>query len=191
VAQQATQGEESHRSGAWPTGRRLHKAGAVALLKGIVQWQRLNAMPQLAAANDNTVDRDLETVRRDAVSADEIAAAIELEKEHPGEYWKPETLEVFVRDKWRSLNDETEFDRKHSSVAPGWLSDEMDEEDKRAQALDCQRIRARLGAKTCCILDAASTNATLNELAEIIGCSRKTTDVHVDAAIEEFLKIAA
>ncbi|GAB1717536.1 MAG: hypothetical protein NTAFB05_25780 [Nitrobacter sp.] len=187
------EGEESHRGGAWPQGQRLFKAGNMVRLTGLAQWQIENAMPRLSAANDNiAVNFDhTETVQRDSVDADEIAEAIELEKEHPGEYWRPDKLEVYVRDKWRSINAEVEFARKHSSSTPAWLVDDEDEEDKMARVIDTNRLRQRLGPQTCSILDAAASDATTEEIAEIAGCGRKSVPKHVDAAIDEYLAVAA
>jgi hypothetical protein len=98
LAQQATAGERAYQGGAWPQGRRLFKAGKLALVTGLVDWQARNAMPRLSAANDNqAVDFEhTETVERDAVDADEIMAAVAMEKIEPGRHYREDTQEVFV-----------------------------------------------------------------------------------------------
>lgn len=59
LAEQATSGERAYQGGAWPQGRRPRKAGKLALVTGLVDWQVRNAMPRLSAANDNrAVDFD-------------------------------------------------------------------------------------------------------------------------------------
>ncbi|WP_245508874.1 hypothetical protein [Bradyrhizobium nanningense] len=74
LAEQATIGERAYQGGAWPQGRRLHKAGKLVLVMGLIDWQVRNVMPRLSAANDNqAIDFDnTETV--DAVEKGHVSA---------------------------------------------------------------------------------------------------------------------
>ncbi|WP_431014496.1 hypothetical protein [Bradyrhizobium pachyrhizi] len=206
VAEQATTGERAYSGGAWPQGRRLFKAGKTRHLFGLVSWQARNAMPRLSAANDNTAVNfeHTETTFRDAVSADEIMAAVEAEKKEPGKHYREDTQEVFVVTKrddsgkpvdgeWRGIAETTGTDRKHSAPSPAWaLDDEEDVEDKIARIIDAKRLRERLGKPVCTILDLAAGDATTAEITDrIIGVSRKKAEFYVDRCVEKFLQVAA
>jgi hypothetical protein len=204
VAAQGTAGERAYQGGAWPQGRRLHKAGNLALVAGLADWQRQNAMPRLSAANDNAaIDFDhTETVEHDLVDADAIVAAVEAEKQEPGKHYREETQEIFVvtkrdddgkpvKGEWRPIAGGATFDRRHSAAAPDWAIDEVSEEEKLAIAIDVKRIRAKLGAAVCTLLDMAAGNATTGEIAEAIGVSRTKAEGYVDMAIQKYLQVAA
>ncbi|MCP3412737.1 hypothetical protein NLM16_01330 [Bradyrhizobium brasilense] len=204
LAQQATSGERAYQGGSWPQGRRLHKAGKLVLVMGLVDWQVRNAMPRLSAANDNrAIDFDhTETVERDLVDADTIMAAVELEKTEPGKHYREDTQEVFVvterddsgqpvKGEWRSIAGGSSFDRKHSAAAPDWAMDDMGEEDKIANAIDTKRIRDKLGRAICTLLDMAAGDATTGEIADAVGVSRAKAEKYVDAVIEKYLQVAA
>ncbi|ACI93284.1 hypothetical protein OCAR_6170 [Afipia carboxidovorans OM5] len=204
VAEQATAGERAYQGGSWPQGRRLHKAGKLELVTGLVGWQVRNTMPRLSAANDNrTVDFDhTETVERDVLDADTIVAAVEAEKREPGNHYREETQEVYVvtsrdddgkpvKGEWRAIAGETVFDRQHSSAAPDWAVDDMGEEEKIANAIDTKRIRARLGPAVCTLLDMAAGDSTTGEIADAIGVSRAKAESYVEMAVQKYLQIAA
>jgi hypothetical protein len=204
LAEQNTTGERAYQGGAWPQARRLYKTGKVTLVAGLVDWQVRNALPRLSAANDNrAVDFDhTETVKRYAVDAEAIVAAVQAEKIEPGKYYREDTQEVFVvtaRDEngepisgeWRSISGETTFDRQHSAAAPDWAVDDASEEEKIANAIDTKRIRAKLGGAVCALLDMAAGDATTTEIAAAIGTSRTKAEGYVDMAIQKYLQIAA
>ncbi len=194
AAQRASQGDkEPERTGTNPQLRRLHKAGLTILAIGLEQFKELNAIPSMAAANDNfeTAKMSVETRIKDEVSADDIMEAMKLEEEHPGEYFNPRTMQVFVRDKWRALDSEIRTVRKHSAT-PAYLHDVREtEEEKIARVMDCRKIRATLGDLTCGILDLASEGASTTEIASTLGCSRVMAERSVDEAIQKYLDVAA
>jgi len=204
LAEQATIGERAHQGGAWPQGRRLQKAGKLVLVMGLIDWQVRNALPRLSAANDNSVvDFDhTETVERDVVDADEIMAAVALEKTEPGKHYREDTQEVFVvterddngrpvKGEWRPIAGGTSFERKHSAAAPDWAVDDMGEEDKIAHAIDTKRIRAKLGRAVCTLLDMAAGDSTTGEIADAIGVSRAKAEGYIDMAVQKYLQVAA
>lgn len=193
VAEQATAGERAYTGGAWPQGKRLHKAGNVRLLTGLAGWQILNRMPKLSAANDNrAVDFEhTETTERDALDADDIMAAVKMEKKEPGKHYREETQEVFVKGEWRPIVGETSFDRKHSGSTPVWMADDDDEESKVIDTIDRNRIRARLGNAVCTLLDMAAGDSTTGEIAAAIGVSRAAAEKYVDAVVDKYLQVAA
>lgn len=204
VTEQATRGERAYQSGAWPQGQRLHKAGNIRLLTGLANWQAANRLPRLSAANDNeAVDFEhTETTVRDAVDADTIMAAVEMEKKEPGKHYREETQEIYVvtkrdgngrpvKGEWRPIAGETTFDRKHFAAAPNWMTDDTSEEDKAANAIDLQRMREKLGKAVCTLLDLAAGDSTTGEIAEAIGVSRTKAEKYVDAVIEKYLQVAA
>jgi hypothetical protein len=204
VAEQATQGERNYQSGSWPQGQRLHKAGNVRLLGGLASWQLLNRMPRLAAANGNNAVKTscTEITERDVVEADTIVTAVEAEKKEPGKHYREATQEVYVVTKrnndghpiegeWRQIAGVTRFNRKHSGAAPDWSVDDETEEDKRLHEIDCQRIRAKLGAAVCKLLDMAAGGASTTEIADALSVSRAKAERYVDSVIEKFLQIAA
>nr|WP_249808319.1 MULTISPECIES: hypothetical protein [unclassified Bradyrhizobium] len=204
MAEQATSGERAYQGGAWPQGRRLHKAGKLALVTGLADWQARNAMPRLSAANDNTVvDFDqTETVERDVVDADEIMAAVIMEKAEPGKHYRADTQEIFViterdgagkpvKGEWRPVAGGTSFDRKHSAAVPDWAVDDMSEEEKIANAIDTKRIREKLGSAVCTLLDLAAGDSTTGEIADAIGVSRAKAEGYVDMAVQKYLQVAA
>ncbi|MGY4313120.1 hypothetical protein [Bradyrhizobium sp. JR3.5] len=192
VAQQTTTGERAYQGGSWPQGKRLHKAGNVRLLTGLAAWQQFNAMPRLSAANDNEAVsfENAETSVRDAVSADEIVAAVEKEKEEPGKHYREDSQEVFVRGEWRTIASTTGSDRRHSAAAPAWMVDDTSEEDKAAGLIDLQRVRQKLGSAVCILLDMAAGDSTTGEIADAIGVSRAKAEKYVDAVIEKYLQVA-
>jgi hypothetical protein len=204
VAEQATTGERAYAAGSWPQGNRLHKAGNIRLLGGLASWQILNQMPRLAAANDNVAVNTActETTERDVVDADTIMAAVNAEKTEPGKHYREETQEVFVvtarddegkplKSEWRQIAGVTAFDRKHSAAAPNWMADDESEEDKRLNAIDCQRIRAKLGTAVCTLLELAASGASTTEIAGALSVSRAKAEKYVDAVVEKYLQIAA
>jgi hypothetical protein len=204
VAEQATTGERAYAAGSWPQGNRLHKAGEVRLLGGLAGWQILNQMPRLGGANDNQSVKAncVETAERDFVDADAIVAAVEAEKREPGKHYREETQEVFVvtarddegkplKGEWRQIAGVTAFNRKHSGAAPDWMADDESEEDKRLHAIDCQRIRERLGTAVCTLLDMAAGGATTTEIADALSVSRAKAERYVDSVIEKYLQVAA
>jgi hypothetical protein len=204
LAEQATTGERAYQGGAWPQGRRLHKAGKLVLVMGLVDWQVRNAMPRLSAANDNrAVDFDhTETVEHDVVDADAIMAAVELEKTEPGKHYREDTQEIFVvtewddvgqpvKGEWRPIAGGTSFDRKHSAAAPDWAVDDIGEEEKIANAIDTKRIRAKLGSAVCALLDMAAGDSTTGEIADAFGVSRAKAEGYVDMAVQKYLQVAA
>ncbi|MCK1600833.1 hypothetical protein IVB02_05205 [Bradyrhizobium sp. 166] len=204
LAEQATTGERAYQGGSWPQGRRLHKAGKLVLVMGLVDWQARNAMPRLSAANDNqTIGFDhTETVERDVVDADAIMAAVEMEKTEPGKHYREDTLEVFVvterddvgqpvRGEWRPIAGGTSFDRKHSAAAPDWAVDDIGEEEKLANAIDTKRIREKLGSAVCALLDLAAGDSTTGEIADAIGVSRGKAEGYVEMAVQKYLQLAA
>jgi hypothetical protein len=204
VAEQATSGERTYQGGAWPQGRRLHKAGKLALVAGLADWQARNAMPRLSAANDNmAIDFEhTETVEHDLVDAEAIVAAVEAEKLEPGKHYREDTQEVYLitkRDKdgeplkgeWRPIAGGASFDRRHSAAAPDWAVDDVSEEEKLATAIDTKRVRAKLGAAVCALLDLAAGDATTGEIADAIGVSRTKAECYIDMAIQKYLQVAA
>ncbi|SCB33957.1 hypothetical protein GA0061098_1006184 [Bradyrhizobium shewense] len=204
LAEQATTGERAYQGGAWPQGRRLHKAGKLVLVMGLIDWQVRNAMPRLSAANDNqAIDFDhTETVERDLLDGDAIMAAVELEKAEAGKHYRAHSQEIFVvterddvgkpvKGEWRPIAGGSSFDRKHSAAAPDWTVDDMSEEDKIVQAIDTKRIRAKLGKSVCGLLDMAAGDATIGEIADAIGVSRAKAERYVDMSIQKYLQVAA
>lgn len=204
VAEQSTQGERSYQGGSWPQGNRLHKAGNVRLLGGLAGWQLLNQMPRLAGANDNAAVKTscTEVTERDVVDADAIVAAVEAEKTEPGKHYREATQEVYVvtardedgnpvKGEWRSIVGVSFSGRRHSSATPDWMADDETEEDKRLHEIDCQRIRAKLGAAVCALLDLAAGGASTTEIAKALSTSRTKAERYVDAVIEKYLSVAA
>lgn len=204
VAEQATQGERNYQSGSWPQGNRLHKAGNVRLLGGLAGWQILNQMPRLAAANDNRATKTfaVEETERDIVDADTIVAAVKAEEKDPGKHYREETQEIFVvikRDEvgqpvegeWRPIDGVAYSKRKHSGATPDWSVDDTSEEDKRLSAIDCQRIRAKLGTAVCALMDMAASGASTTEIADALCVSRAKAEKYVDQVIEKYLSVAA
>ncbi|OPH84434.1 hypothetical protein [Nitrobacter vulgaris] len=204
VAEQSTTGERTYQSGSWPQGNRLHKAGNIRLLGGLASWQLLNSMPRLAAANDNqSVNAACtEITERDVVDADTIMAAVEAEKKEPGKHYREDTQEIFVVSKrdeegqpikgeWRSIAGVSFSSRRHSGAKPDWSVDDVSEEDKRLHAIDCERIREKLGAAVCTLLDLAASGATTTEIADSLSVSRAKAEKYVDAVIEKYLSVAA
>lgn len=204
VAEQATSGERNHQQGSWPQGRRLHKAGKLVLVTGLVEWQTLNALPRLSAANDNHAVNfeNTEVTEKDILDGDAIVNAVEAEKLEPGRWYREDTQEIYVvtkRDKdgeplegeWRYITDQSSFDRRHSAAAPEWSVDEEGEEEKMGRLIDAKRTRARLGPAVCTVLDMAAGDATTTEISEAIGCTRAKAEMYVDMAIEKYLQVAA
>ena len=174
------------------------------LLTGLAGWQVTNKMRRLSAANDNrAVNTDYtEISERDVLDADTIVAAVEAEKIEPGHHYREETQEVYlvtardgdgkpIKGEWRPIVGVTGSDRRHSAAAPAWMVDDTTEEDKAINAIDLQRIRAKLGTAVCTLLDMAAGGATTTEIAEAIGVSRAKAEKYVDAVIEKYLQIAA
>jgi hypothetical protein len=144
----------------------------------------------------------VEIAERDVVDADAIVAAVEAEKKEPGAHYREATQEVYVvtarndegepvKGEWRPIAGVTFSSRRHSGATPDWSVDDISEEDKRLHTIDCQRIRAKLGAAVCTLLDMAASGARTTEIANALSTSRAKSEKYVDAVIEKYLEIAA
>jgi hypothetical protein len=129
-------------------------------------------------------------------------AAVEMEKKEPGKRYREATQEVYVvtsrdndgqpiKGEWRPIAGVTGFERKHSGAKPDWSVDGTAEEDKVAAEIDCKRIRAKLGAAVCTLLDMAASGATTTEISNTLSVSRNKAELYVDQVIEKYLQIAA
>jgi hypothetical protein len=141
-------------------------------------WRDLNAPPRMAA-NDNEVDetdeanepRPLPNMDREMidVSAKQLIWAHENKRTR----WVGNKL-VKVWDGHAWVSPEERFgevrQRKSDKADVEHFDAEMpDAQAELARAMDTEKLRNRLGAKTCTVLDMASCDSTLAEIGEYLG----------------------
>lgn len=147
---------------------------------GIRTWQRLSE-PARMVANDNFADDDeddeagtppmLPNMDRELVdvSAKQLKYAADhgmvrfignrLVKVWNGHKWvDPDAEFGEVRQRKSDMADTENFD-----------ADMPDAQEELARAMDTEKLRNRLGAKTCTILDMAAGDSTLAEIGEYLG----------------------
>jgi hypothetical protein len=150
-----------------------------ATFMGLRLWRDLNAPPRMAA-NDNEVDDEdteqgeppiLPNMDRELidVSARQLIWAVENKRAR----WVGNRLvKVWNGHKW--VSPEEHFGevrtRKSDKADTEHFDAEMpDAQAELARAMDTEKLRNRLGAKTCTVLDMASSDSTLAEIGEYLG----------------------
>ena len=187
--QRAGQGDDEPRQVKnWPASTWAIRNGKRHLIGTLTAWQDDNAMPAMDHANDNQggAARPMDATIRDAVDADDIMAAIKKDEEEPGKHWNPTKMQVYVRGRWRSINDIDNGSVHSSKMVPvDWLAREPDAETEMARMIDAPRRRKQLGDMTCAVLDLAASDGTLREIGELFGKSGRAAERAGGEAIEK------
>ena len=141
-------------------------------------WRRLNEPPRMAA-NDNeeaepdeaNEPRPLANMDRELidVSAKQLIYAV---KKGMVRWQGNRIARVWTGHKWASPD--SEFgevrQRKSDKADTEHFDAEMpDAQTELARAMDAEKLRNRLGAKTCTVLDMAASDSTLAEIGEYLG----------------------
>lgn len=162
----------TYRSNRWPQAERLHgDVGGRFMVNALAGWRDFNAMPTMCVANDNYEEagdahdtvrpQPIHDLRMDTITADRV---VSLHKR--GKSWRP---------------DEERFDRPRQNNperAPAYgiykingadyYQAEADAEDEAIRAIDCTSARRRLGHVCCRLLDLASADSTMDEIADAV-----------------------
>ncbi|MCA6098851.1 hypothetical protein [Bradyrhizobium australafricanum] len=193
AAQAADQPEGNPRpynASQWPQGARLCAIGRQDLVRGLNDWQRLNAAPVLCVANDNWSDEPEGLPapsfdnRMETWTAERIIA-----RHKAGKDWRPPN-EVFDRPR---RNDAAKSIPVGLYRANGVVLYQIgaDAEDEANRVIDCKRIRDKLGPVACRLLDEASSDSTTADIAAIIRRDENETEKHIEAAITRLIALVA
>lgn len=148
---------------------------------GLRLWQNLNQPPRMAA-NDNEPDEDeAETGEQSFapnmdremvdVSAKQLIWAV---KNKRARWVGNKLVKVWNGHKWVSPDAEFGNVRQRKSEKADTENFDAETPDAQAElagALDLERLRGRLGHKTCAVLDMASSDSTLSEIGGYLGFS--------------------
>lgn len=184
-----------YKAAVWPQGERLAAIGRADLVRGLMDWQRLNDQPILCVANDNYEDTDdsgADQVREPVAYDNRLlhdTADRTVALHDAGKTWQPGD-ERFTQPRRNDPGRSIPVGMFTFNGA-AYYQAEACAEDESNRVIDCNRIRAKLGLVPCRLLDEASADSTTDRIAAIINRDNNATEKYIDASIAKFIAIAA